>query len=56
MGRTITTPHSHVQTRSPINPAVQLAAAAVLLHEGVEGSDQLGHGARMLTPGCAGRQ
>ncbi len=30
----------------PFHPAVKIAAAAVLLQEGLEGGEQLGHGAR----------
>jgi hypothetical protein len=40
-------------TRNPhppvIHPTVQLTAAAMLLHEGVKGSDQLGHVAYSIT-------
>ncbi len=32
-----------IHTRSPSTPAVQLAAAAVLLHEGVEGGEYVRH-------------
>jgi len=41
-------PQSHaIQTRSPSTP-VQLAAAAVLLQEGVKGGEQLGHRGELL--------
>ena len=39
-------PQSHVIHTSPLDATVQLAAAAVLLHEGVEGGEQLGHSTR----------
>jgi hypothetical protein len=32
-----------------VNVAVELAAAAMLLHEGVEGGEQLGNGAYSIT-------
>lgn len=35
------------------DPAVQLAAAAVLLKEGVEGGEQFGHGADGMPRGWA---
>ena len=47
----MTAPQSHViQTRSAATPASEIPAAPVLLEEGVEGGEQLGHDSLPLRP------